>query len=99
MPMNFFDKLAMPAKVYLGLAVLGFGGSLFLTPLTATSVGVNAVATGAWTALWAYIIDMMYKKGKSTWAWILALVWPILWTVLTVKVAERYAGAGMSMTF
>lgn len=89
--MDNWNKLSTPARVFLGLTAIGFGGTLFLIqPMSLLNVGANAGATLLWGALFATIIDRAMKEARSGMAWVLAVVLPVIWAVVVVKLSERF---------
>jgi hypothetical protein len=95
---TWFESLTPPEQTFLGLTVLGFGGSLFMVNANAMNIGVDAVSSIAFGFLGMYLVKMLLDKGYTSGAWIAALALPLVWVYLVVKLVNyfslNYGGGG-----
>ena len=67
--MSKFDKMCLPAKIYLILSMISIA-SMFFSTYNVMDLFESLLVTGVWT----YLLNMLCKRGSSTISWFILLL-------------------------
>ena len=67
--MSKFDKMCLPAKLYLILSMISIA-SMFFSTYNIMNLFESLLITGVWT----YLLNMLCKRGSSTISWLILLL-------------------------